>query len=113
MPQRRLHQFVERAQAQGVERCHLVIRANECDERIARSVRRAFAGSGLQLVEQSSLLFDGFRAHGAPQHQGVIGPASIGWRPSGAAVAYPLAADGRSEEHTSELQTLMRISYAV
>src|SRR3546814_440618 len=107
MPQRRLHQFVERAKAQGVERCHLVIRANECDERIARSVRRAFAGSGLQLVEQSSLLFDGFRAHGAPQHQGVIGPASIGWRPSGAAVENPLAADGRSTIATYAIAPLL------
>src|SRR3546814_3708862 len=31
----------------------------------------------------------------------------------GAAVQPPLAADRRSEEHTSELQSLMRISYAV
>src|SRR3546814_7124975 len=30
-----------------------------------------------------------------------------------AAGAYPVSAHGRSEEHTSELQSLMRISYAV
>src|SRR3546814_6773854 len=28
-------------------------------------------------------------------------------------IAFPVAGDGRSEEHTSELQSLMRISYAV
>src|SRR3546814_2592090 len=32
---------------------------------------------------------------------------------SGATVPYPMPAERRSEEHTSELQSLMRISYAV
>src|SRR3546814_5818228 len=36
----------------------------------------------------------------------------VAWRPDGADAVYPLRA-GRSEEHTSELQSLMRISYAV
>src|SRR3546814_2206037 len=34
-------------------------------------------------------------------------------RDDGAAVLFPVQAQARSEEHTSELQSLMRISYAV
>src|SRR3546814_5765762 len=37
---------------------------------------------------------------------------SKGWRPSRASIS-TTQASGRSEEHTSELQSLMRISYAV
>src|SRR3546814_9998505 len=42
-----------------------------------------------------------------------LGPKSMNcWKPVIAAV-HGMAAGGRSEEHTSELQSLMRISYAV
>src|SRR3546814_12249484 len=42
---------------------------------------------------------------------GVAAHPSMGWE--GPTVLGALAAAGRSEEHTSELQSLMRISYAV
>src|SRR3546814_10485999 len=42
-----------------------------------------------------------------------FGPAPLGHAPSTALRAVPLPVSGRSEEHTSELQSLMRISYAV
>src|SRR3546814_5903077 len=62
----------------------------------------ALAGVLLDLLGQcGDLLGDPFGpslAHGV--EQGAIVCAGIGWR-------------GRSEEHTSELQSLMRISYAV
>src|SRR3546814_3157309 len=41
------------------------------------------------------------------QHAAAVGLAGIGIQ------VHHLALDGRSEEHTSELQSLMRISYAV
>src|SRR3546814_10437334 len=52
----------------------------------------------------------------APDHSsGKINPGTPGQylHPSAQCRCLPLARDGRSEEHTSELQSLMRISYAV
>src|SRR3546814_1194268 len=53
------------------------------------------------------------RAHPLPR---TARPAT-GWRfpgrPRGSVARIPWRAAGRSEEHTSELQSLMRISYAV
>src|SRR3546814_2224216 len=43
--------------------------------------------------------------------QAVLGDPAIGWMDSCAAADHPMI--DRSEEHTSELQSLMRISYAV
>src|SRR3546814_7366603 len=43
----------------------------------------------------------------ADREAGVVGAAHAGWKGALAGVT-----DGRSEEHTSELQSLMRISYA-
>src|SRR3546814_8211870 len=42
-----------------------------------------------------------------------IAPATADWQPSDPQIAFHLARFIRSEEHTSELQSLMRISYAV
>src|SRR3546814_7344772 len=42
-----------------------------------------------------------------------VSGGAAGFGKGGAEVALKSAADGRSEEHTSELQSLMRISYAV
>src|SRR3546814_5281335 len=65
-------------------------------------------------------------SHGAPSFRSVPGPSPamsgrLPGRPSnhllsgtrGTAVQDPLAGSNRSEEHTSELQSLMRIPYAV
>src|SRR3546814_6834159 len=42
-----------------------------------------------------------------------LAAAGLGSCPQGALSSYPAAVRQRSEEHTSELQSLMRISYAV
>src|SRR3546814_2498092 len=67
----------------------------------------------------------GIHQHGMLKHRGtyeIMRPEDVGWiqsqmvlgRHSGrAALADRLQAIGRSEEHTSELPSLMRISYAV
>src|SRR3546814_9541910 len=60
-----------------------------------------FFGCALQQAGQCAVrgvggTFDAVDGHDAPQRQGSPGRA-----------------DGRSEEHTSEIQSLMRISYAV
>src|SRR3546814_8510478 len=52
---------------------------------------------------------EGLGARGAPLLQGQVGQPEAGL----AAVEAELADAPRSEEHTSELQSLMRISYAV
>src|SRR3546814_1960216 len=51
----------------------------------------------------------GFAAGDAPLIDGL----HLALRVGGAGVSLPILAAGRSEEHTSELQSLMRISYAV
>src|SRR3546814_8757805 len=48
-----------------------------------------------------------------PRSEGLIGEASIRTSTSSAAGASTGVSASRSEEHTSELQSLMRISYAV
>src|SRR3546814_9784029 len=49
-----------------------------------------------------------------PQHAGLVMPARLqGPAQRGAGAASPPGAAGRSEEHTSAIQSLMRISYAV
>src|SRR3546814_5598895 len=40
-------------------------------------------------------------------------PSCTGWTPCGCRSSSPACRPARSEEHTSELQSLMRISYAV
>src|SRR3546814_4404566 len=58
-----------------------------------------------------------FRSGRTRQSQGTGGPAPCARRGAGCAGMAPLRveedASDRSEEHTSELQSLMRISYAV
>src|SRR3546814_5639261 len=54
--------------------------------------------------EDQARLRQGFERVAAPQHE--IGRPAFCQRPS-------MVGDARSEEHTSELQSLMRISYAV
>src|SRR3546814_18669265 len=53
-----------------------------------------------------------FRSLPAQARAGVAGRDG-GKAPGAAGAARPAVAPGRSEEHTSELQSLMRISYAV
>src|SRR3546814_3421533 len=53
-------------------------------------------------------------SEGPPRHRLVrAGARSAGGRPAARGCALRLGGRGRSEEHTSELQSLMRISYAV
>src|SRR3546814_1415336 len=52
-------------------------------------------------------------ADGADRLEGLHPVVGIHLRQSGAIVGESLLLFGRSEEHTSELQSLMRISYAV
>src|SRR3546814_6346393 len=54
-------------------------------------------------------------SRGRPRGDPAVGPASGGGRDAGRVAASSThdARDTRSEEHTSELQSLMRISYAV
>src|SRR3546814_1030160 len=64
---------------------------------------------------------DSTRGHGLAEPQGEydLAHAKAGWRARGDEADQPAGCkrtgqqDGRSEEHTSELQSLMRISYAV
>src|SRR3546814_5483776 len=67
-------------------------------------------GVGAAFVAQQQAVALGEVAHPlgirGDAHQPAIGAARL-------AGADPLADDGRSEEHTSELQSLMRTSYAV
>src|SRR3546814_8285401 len=59
-------------------------------------------------------MFRMFRAKARPALCGSYGSACSGGRPARLLAAHvDLLADLRSEEHTSELQSLMRISYAV
>src|SRR3546814_8390549 len=44
---------------------------------------------------------------------GTAAPVTPRWEPAGRWIAYLKREHGRSEEHTSELQSLIRISYAV
>src|SRR3546814_6237593 len=53
------------------------------------------------------------RRHGALQGRGRIMPGTIGRSVRMPPPRFPVAVMPRSEEHTSELQSLMRISYAV
>src|SRR3546814_5905132 len=69
--------------------------ANTCpSEGFRRQLRRPYriAGAGAWTIDSKFLAKRGYHASGTR-------PNSAGW--------------GRSEEHTSELQSLMRISYAV
>src|SRR3546814_8326952 len=45
--------------------------------------------------------------------QRIVGPSTVMWPVGRVPVRFPTRATSRSEEHTSELQSLMRISYAV
>src|SRR3546814_2600860 len=67
------------------------------DEKV-RGLDRAVRGSGAVVVQDLA----------APAAQGLEEPGELG---PGVGIGAP--GDGRSEEHTSELQSLMRISYAV
>src|SRR3546814_8971441 len=48
-----------------------------------------------------------------PSHAANTGPVASGARGLTSSTGVPPSASSRSEEHTSELQSLMRISYAV
>src|SRR3546814_2354263 len=67
-----------------------------------------WAGSALAASIVAALLLVG---QPAPQNGQPGGEALIAEK--GASPSVRVAGDGRSEEHTSELQSLMRISYAV
>src|SRR3546814_4121131 len=68
---------------------------------------------GLVPVQRGSIRFAGVEIAGLPPHQ--IAARGIGYTPQGRRLWPSLTVDEhlRSEEHTSELQSLMRISYAV
>src|SRR3546814_20318822 len=53
------------------------------------------------------------RAHGAPGNTDGVGVVHAGQAPPTGTLASRRVGATRSEEHTSELQSLMRISYAV
>src|SRR3546814_7506650 len=77
--------------------------------------RRALLLRPLCTAEQAWWCLDGWRARQAsylPGHAADAGgQPGLQLHPAGGRA--PGAADSRSEEHTSELQSLMRISYAV
>src|SRR3546814_4614789 len=73
-------------------------------ERVDRRIGEAFPA--LALVRTGAALFH--RQHAVEQQHAAIGP-----RREAAVVGARDAEVVRSEEHTSELQSLMRISYAV
>src|SRR3546814_1918211 len=101
-----------------------------------RAILEDVPGAGLLAVTSPDRLYEGWRAEGAGSHAArLLGalspdaklvsvvdghPATLGWlgsvrghriRPLG--VTAFGQSGSRSEEHTSELQSLMRISYAV
>src|SRR3546814_5666565 len=94
--------------------------AQQALDRPGRGVAERADGMALDLIghieQRVDLVELGIAAHQAGHHA----PHPAGALAAGRALAAALvhvevreAADGRSEEHTSELQSLMRISYAV
>src|SRR3546814_4255757 len=91
----------------------------------AERLRRLFARQGHSrgqklngLTRQHSESFDAARTQfGQPEARRVVAPAnheiSVAINRHARAVLRPCKQSVRSEEHTSELQSLMRISYAV
>src|SRR3546814_5579751 len=77
--------------------------------------RRAFAHnacrSAVAGAVAASSVADGL--HAAIMSAAPSAPATCAWRRALRIIAALLVASSRSEEHTSELQSLMRISYAV
>src|SRR3546814_2695692 len=69
--------------------------------------RPAFALGSLSVTAAIALATLAWTGHGAADE------GLLGWVHLGADITHLLAAGIRSEEHTSELQSLMRISYAV
>src|SRR3546814_9485839 len=84
-----------------------------------RDVERADAAAdrrGQRALDSDQIIACGLHtAAGQPVAKGVVGLfAGINFQPANFALAtVGLGHGGRSEEHTSELQSLMRISYAV
>src|SRR3546814_5374081 len=84
-----IHEFYGSTEVRAVAACT----AHEWLERPG-TVGRSLAGAEIQIVD----------AEGNALPVGEVGEIICG---------HPTASDFRSEEHTSELQSLMRISYAV
>src|SRR3546814_8759996 len=90
------------------------------------NLRQGLAGGAAGVLASATLLWAGAAAAvnsdgydipyiGAGYNYEIPDPArdSSGGQGAQFQIGMPLAAYGRSEEHTSELQSLMRISYAV
>src|SRR3546814_4205402 len=89
------------ASALAVARRGLRLRSSNCDAPIAPARRPHRAAGRLRLARPPLYAVEVTQKRGPRHHD----------RPSGA--AGPALSASRSEEHTSELQSLMRISYAV
>src|SRR3546814_2359307 len=81
------------------------------DERCPKTAARdageiRYAGSGRYLFRRDAVELNGQHRHEESAHRNAIDQQRHGQIPEA-------GISGRSEEHTSELQSLMRISYAV
>src|SRR3546814_4407228 len=92
------------------------------DERCPKTAARdageiRYAGSGRYLFRRDAVELNGQHRHEESAHRNAIDQQRHGQIPeagiSGVARPHEIRDGERSEEHTSELQSLMRISYAV
>src|SRR3546814_3101943 len=91
---------------------------------VAWGYARAASSLGVDIIqncEVTGFLIAGGKVRGVQTSLGTIGTGNVGMAVAGhstalaakAGVRLPISSYARSEEHTSELQSLMRISYAV